>query len=309
MSRRLHRRLTEELRNFISRPLFDEKVILKKNPAYPKISIVTPSYNQGEFLEKTILSILNQNYPNLEFIIMDGGSTDNSAAIIKKYEKYVDYWTSEKDQGQSDAINRGFMKSTGTILAHLNSDDVYWPRALLKASHCFQAHPRVDVIYGDTYLINEKDEVFSVLKDVEAFRSSLKFGAVYLIQPNAFWTREIFFKAGMLDTNYQYCMDVEFWSQILKIRGRFIHFRDPIACYRLHRSAKMANNEQVEIAAKAIMNKRLNGQYKKFSYYLFFYLCQLRRVLLYLLQGDVRYCLIRAWEKTGGLIHFLGKKL
>jgi len=113
--------LEKKLKEFVSKPLFDEKVILNKDPNYPKISIVTPSYNQAEFLERTILSVLNQNYPNLEYIIIDGGSTDGSVEIIKKYKKYLTYWVSEKDEGQSDAINKGFEKSTGEILAWLKT--------------------------------------------------------------------------------------------------------------------------------------------------------------------------------------------
>jgi len=309
MSRILHRRLTEELRDFTSRRLFNEGLILKKDPAYPKISIVTPSYNQGEFLETTILSILNQNYPNLEYIIMDGGSTDNSLAIIKKYEKYVDHWVSEKDKGQSDAINRGFVKSTGAILAHLNSDDVYWPGALLAAARFFQAHPRVDVMYGDTYLIDERNEVFRVLKDAPAFRSAIRYGAAHLVQPNAFWTRDIFFKAGMYDLSIHYCMDAELWSQILKLGGRFHHLRQPLACFRLHRSSKMASAVAVDKSLTNILNKRYAGGYKHFSYYLFYYLCQARRMAFYLLQGDAGYIILRAWEKMVQLFHFRRKRI
>jgi len=113
--------LEKKLKEFVSKPLFDEKVILNKDPNYPKISIVTPSYNQAEFLERTILSVLNQNYPNLEYIIIDGCSTDGSVEIIKKYEKYLAYWVSEKDRGQSHALNKGFCKASGDIYCFYKS--------------------------------------------------------------------------------------------------------------------------------------------------------------------------------------------
>ncbi|MCL0037598.1 glycosyltransferase [Thermodesulfovibrionales bacterium] len=103
---------SKEIKDFVSKPLFNEEVVLNKDTSWPKVSIVTLSYNQAEFLERTIFSVLNQNYPNLEYIIIDGGSTDGSVEIIKKYEKYLAYWVSEKDKGQSDAINKGFQKST-----------------------------------------------------------------------------------------------------------------------------------------------------------------------------------------------------
>jgi glycosyltransferase involved in cell wall biosynthesis len=113
------------LPDFVSKPLFDETLLLSKDPTYPKITVVTPSFNQAIYLERTILSVLNQNYPNLEYIILDGGSNDNSVDIIKKYEKYLTFWVSEKDNGQASAINRGFKMATGELLCFQNSDDVF----------------------------------------------------------------------------------------------------------------------------------------------------------------------------------------
>ena len=127
--------ISQEIKKFISKPLFDEKIILSKDSDYPRISIVSPSLNQAQFLEKTILSVLNQNYPNLEYIIIDGGSKDKSIKIIQKYEQYLTYWVSEKDKGQADAINKGFQRSTGQILAWLNTDDLYLPDTLFKVKN------------------------------------------------------------------------------------------------------------------------------------------------------------------------------
>jgi len=137
----------KEIKEFVSKPLFNEKVILNKDPTYPKISIVTPSYNQAEFLERTILSVLNQNYLNLEYIIIDGGSNDGSVEIIKKYEKYLTYWVSEKDKGQGCAISKGFEKSTSDILAWLNSDDTYLPGTFYKIAKDFRQNSEVDLIF------------------------------------------------------------------------------------------------------------------------------------------------------------------
>ncbi|WP_461485736.1 glycosyltransferase family 2 protein, partial [Pedobacter sp.] len=111
--------------------------IYKGRTDWPKISIVTPSYNQGQYIEETILSILNQNYPNLEYIIIDGGSTDHTVEIIKKYEDRITYWVSEKDNGQSHAINKGFEKATGEIFAYLNSDDCYYPNTFWEIANTY----------------------------------------------------------------------------------------------------------------------------------------------------------------------------
>lgn len=124
---------SQEIKEFVSKPLFDEKIILSKDPSWPKISIVTVSYNQAEFLERTILSVLNQNYPNLEYIIIDGGSTDGSVEIIKKYEKYLAYWVSEHDKGIYDAMNKGIDLASGDFINFLNCGDYYVSLEALKS--------------------------------------------------------------------------------------------------------------------------------------------------------------------------------
>ncbi|MBT7818335.1 MAG: glycosyltransferase, partial [Chloroflexi bacterium] len=123
----------------------------------PLVSIITPSYNQAEYLEKTITSVLGQTYPNIEYIIIDGGSEDGSKEIIEKYQKKIKYWVSEPDQGQTDAINKGFAKANGEILAWLNSDDTYEPHAVAEAVTYLLEHPEIGLVYGDTDFIDAQD--------------------------------------------------------------------------------------------------------------------------------------------------------
>jgi glycosyltransferase involved in cell wall biosynthesis len=135
-------------------------------PNNPVISIVTPSFNQDQFLEQTISSVLGQGYTNLEYIIIDGGSTDNSVDIIRKYSNSLTFWKSERDQGQSDAINQGFQRATGDIVAWINSDDYYLPGILLKIIEYFERHPQVDIVYGDLQVIDPSGNFLGVKKVV-----------------------------------------------------------------------------------------------------------------------------------------------
>src|SRR4030066_2441490 len=122
--------------------------------SYPKISVITPSYNQGQFIEETIISVIGQKYPELEYIIIDGGSTDNSTAIIRKYERDLAYWISEKDSGQSEALNKGFKKASGDIVCWINSDDLLLPGSLKIVAEYFWKHPDVMFINGNTLRID-----------------------------------------------------------------------------------------------------------------------------------------------------------
>ncbi len=125
-------------------------------PYYPKISIVTPSFNKKQFLERCVLSVLNQGYPNLEYIIMDGGSTDGSLEIIKKYAQHLAYWASGPDSGQVEALNKGFSGVIGDIIAELDADDFYYPGVFTKVAEYFTKYPSIDLLYGNTILVSEK---------------------------------------------------------------------------------------------------------------------------------------------------------
>jgi len=225
---------SEEIKEFVSRPLFDEKVILNKDPSWPKISIVTPSYNQGKFLERTILSVLNQNYPNLEYIIIDGGSTDGSVEIIKKYEKYLTYWVSEKDKGQTNAINKGFQISSGEILAWLNSDDTYLRHTIFRVVNYFQKYPQIDLIYGNAYLINKDDQLIGNLKTIDYDFDIHLFGSSIIPQPTAFWRRKAFYEINKLDERVKMAMDGDLWFRLFLHGCSFCFIDAFLANVRIH---------------------------------------------------------------------------
>ena len=188
-------------------------------PYSPKISIITPSYNQAEFIERTIQSVLDQNYPDLEYIIMDGGSTDGTVEILKKYDGKIT-WRSEKDNGQSDAINKGLEMAVGDIVAYLNSDDTYEPGALEKVAEFFQKNPDKKWVYGKCKIINEND--VEIRKPITWYKNFLlkKFSFAKLLsenfisQPATFWKRELLNEIGYFNENEHFCMDYEYWLRI-----------------------------------------------------------------------------------------------
>ncbi len=210
-----------------------------------KISITTPSYNQGQFLEETILSVLNQNYPNLEYIIIDGGSTDNSVNIIKKYEDQLAYWVSEKDQGQTHAINKGFKIATGDIVNWLNSDDLLVPGALQAVAEGFIEYPQADFYFGDFTVINNKGrELFSRKSPPYRF-ATLFWGRQLSSQPAVFFKRSVFDEIGYLDESLNFCMDTEFWIRAAIAKNIFHQIKKPLAMTRVHGDAKTTQLQKV----------------------------------------------------------------
>ena len=178
----------------------------------PKVSIITPSFNQGEFIEETIKSVVSQPYENLEYIIMDGGSTDNSVGIIKKYaEKYpFIQWISQKDGGQTDAINKGIQKSSGEIIAYLNSDDTYYPQTIPNAVEYFKANPELQLVYGEgTYVDKSSNEICRY--NTQVFHEDTLMFECYICQPTTFIRRKAFNEVGPFNDNLKSCMDYEYW--------------------------------------------------------------------------------------------------
>jgi glycosyltransferase involved in cell wall biosynthesis len=187
---------------------------------FPKISIVTVNHNNGRYLEQTILSVLNQNYPNLEYIIIDGGSTDNSVEIIKKYEDRLAYWVSEKDQGQYFAVQKGFEKSTGEIMAWINSDDLYVPNSFFAVAEIFNVFPEVDWLMGIPREYNEKGVMMSRITLPWGRWSKHRFYTYdfqFIQQESSFWKRSLWEKAGSkMNTEYKLAGDMELWTRFFR---------------------------------------------------------------------------------------------
>ncbi len=209
------------------------------NP-WPKISILTPSYNQGQFIEETIRSVLLQGYPNLEYIVVDGESTDQTVDILKKYDPWIDDWISEPDEGQSDAINKGFAKATGRIFAWINSDDYYAPGALFTMAEAFMAaDPEVGAVVGTGHKVNGDGEIVYTPdgSDLthEAFLNWLDGGS--FMQPACFLRREAWEQCGPLRTDLEYAMDVDLFLKLSR-QFRFERVDETISYAYKHKDAK-----------------------------------------------------------------------
>lgn len=180
----------------------------------PKISIVTPSLNQGQFLEDTLASVLTQNYPNLEYVVIDGGSSDGSVDIIKKYENHLKYWVTEKDKGHGDALNKGFSHTTGEIMAWINSDDKYTPWAFETVAEIFNRQPDVMWIMGFNSWWNDKGAMTSASRVQKNIYDYLNGNYGWIQQESVFWRRSLWEKAGgQINTNYQLMVDGELWTR------------------------------------------------------------------------------------------------
>ena len=206
---------------------------------WPRITIVTPSYNQGRFLEATIRSVIGQGYPNLEYIIVDGGSTDNSVDIIRGYAESLAFWASEPDNGPAHAINKGFAHASGEILAWLNSDDIYEPDTLQAVARAFIQNEDVTVVFGDCYMVDEAGGILGTFKaEDEPFHRKLQFWRGWRIpQPTVFVSRRVWEEVGPLNESLCYAFDYEWFLRIAQ-RHRFVHLGRVMAGYRLHAQSK-----------------------------------------------------------------------
>lgn len=204
----------------------------------PLVSIITPSFNQARYLERTIQSVLGQDYPHIEYIIVDGGSTDGSVGVIEKHADRIAWWVSEQDKGQTDAINKGFNRANGEILAWLNSDDTYNPGAVTAAVKYLMENPGVALVYADCNFIDEEDRVIGKFKSAQTDYRRLREGYVHIPQQTMFFRAKYWNELGPLDPSFYFAMDYDLWTRIAA-KAPLKYLPDQVwANFRIHTTSK-----------------------------------------------------------------------
>ncbi|MFI5150571.1 MAG: glycosyltransferase family 2 protein [Bacteroidia bacterium] len=230
--------------------------IYPDKPEWPKISIVTPSFNQGNFIEETIRSVLLQNYPSLEYIIQDAGSTDQTSEIIRKYAPWLAHCSSEKDKGQSDAINKGFSKARGEIINWINSDDILEPGALFAIGKAFRENQGMDFICGKTLQFGTGKPVVLNPSPLQDVRANLY--AFPHPQMSSFYKLMLVKEVGMIDASLRYSMDYDLFLR-LYLSGTMLDIEEPVARFRIHPESKTSTLERTRLDDdKRIFSRLLN---------------------------------------------------
>jgi glycosyltransferase involved in cell wall biosynthesis len=224
----------------------------------PKISVVVPSYNQAQFLERTLLSVINQGYANYELIVIDGGSNDHSVQIIKQYEKYISYWVSEPDKGQSHAINKGFAKATGHLLCFQNSDDLFYEGAFGTLAAFYQKHPNYNCYYGNMLIINAQEKVLEALKTVPFNLKAQVVEGMQVFNQSCFVTKDTLQQWGGVAEHLQFVIDYENILRWASNGATFAKVPKLWGAFRLHEDAKTAKLEPV----RAAEHQRISEEYR-----------------------------------------------
>ena len=219
-----------------------------------KVSIVTPSFNQWQFIERTLQSVACQVGAEIEHVVIDGGSTDNTVEVLKNFSPPV-RWVSKKDKGQTDAVNQGIRATDGEIIGWLNSDDIYYPGAVARVVEYFDQHPEIDVVYGMADHIDLEDQAFEYYPSEPWDFERLK-ETCFICQPALFLRRRVLEKHGLLDETLNYCMDYEYWLRLGKAGVRFAYLEEKLAGSRLYAENKT-------LAARVEVHKEINDMFKK----------------------------------------------
>ena len=220
------------------------------------MSVVNPSYNQAKYLEETLRSVISQRDQLHEYFVFDGGSSDGSAELIRKYAHGIDFWQSEKDNGQSDAIDKGFRRATGDVLGWLNSDDVFLPGALEHVKRAFDEHPEWDVITGYHAAIDGDSRVIAMHRTGRETRRKLRWGIIRVCQQTCFFRRRLYEAVGGLDLSLHCVMDHELWFRMFDAGATWGHVPEYLAGYRWHSESKGMSWDAKYAAERALLAKK-----------------------------------------------------
>lgn len=270
----------------------------------PRITVITPSYNQSAFLERTILSVLDQGYSNLEYIIIDGGSTDGSVDIIKRYSSQLAFWESVPDRGQSHAINKGLQRATGDWVCWQNSDDIFYPKAFETLAKTIQKNLKLELVIGDIQLIDELDNLIRPMCYVRPTYKSLLAEGMVLTNQAAFWRNSIHKEIGWLDESLHYGFDYEWFLRILRFTNASYHIPKFLGALRFHSETKTSlNQDKFKLEYAKILEGRSLSAFEKYGY-------KMRRLFLtltdgkvsYVFSGFIRRMIALASKKSSGLV-------
>lgn len=230
----------------------------------PLISIVTPSFNQGRFIEETIRSVIEQDYPNIEHIVIDGGSTDETVDVLRRYDGRI-RWVSEPDEGQADAINKGLRIARGEIFAYLNSDDTYLAGAFKCVAESFAAHPETGLVYGDCYAIDQRGQQYGLITGHPFDVQRMIMRGEFVPQQAAFWSRRAMETVGVFDATLHFCMDHDFF---IRIGRQFpaVYVARPLANFRFHADSKTVSREEKHWRESMLVSQRY-GMSRRTAWY------------------------------------------
>ena len=259
---------------------------------WPKFSVIVISYNQGRFIEETLLSIINQNYPNLELIVIDGGSTDNSIDIIKHFSNYFSYWVSEPDGGQTHGLIKGFSRSTGEIQCWLNSDDLHEENTLFEVARYFLEHPKVDAVFGDATWINENNQVLRRQCEIPFNKYIWMYTYNYIPGMSMFWRKALYEKAGGLNAEFDLAMDADLWIRFSDV-GQIKHVPRMWSRMRFYPEQK---------------NRRLRLKSNQEELVIRSRYCGAEKPLLYQLNRIIAYAIRFAWKLSTGCYNWNYKR-
>jgi glycosyltransferase involved in cell wall biosynthesis len=258
---------------------------------WPTVSIIIPSFQQGRFIEETIRSILLQGYPRIEIIVIDGGSKDNTIDVLRKYSKWISYWVSEPDNGQSDALNKGLLRATGDVLGWQNSDDIYLPNAFINLIGPLIGEEKYSLSFGNLFMIDEFGNYIREQKYTKFSKKCLIFEGLNISNQSAIWRKSLQEEVGFFEKNLTYEMDLDFFLRAAEV-GNFKFINKTTACMRIHQDAKTqhefsfrAIREGSLIRSKYFERYRMSEKFKS----LMKCLCLFRRMGFYILQGDFKY--------------------